>query len=94
LRSGVIGEKLRYKGRPKRNNNNKEKLGKQIMKKRKSFRGNFLKTDQATDPLEDSFIPSMKSQNRTFWMVHWWVLGHSSHVSAQLSPEVVVYSYR
>jgi hypothetical protein len=32
---------------------------------------------QATDPLEDSFVPSMKSQNG-IWMVHWWVLPHSS----------------
>ncbi len=24
------------------------------------------------------FIPSKKSQNENFWMVQWWVLGHSS----------------
>jgi hypothetical protein len=24
------------------------------------------------------FIPSKKSQNGIFWMVQWWVLGHSS----------------
>jgi hypothetical protein len=41
------------------------------MKKKFSL-GNFL-TDQATDPLEDSFISSMKSQNGISWMVHWWV---------------------
>jgi hypothetical protein len=28
----------------------------------------------------DSFIPSMKYQNRIFWMVHRWVLGHSSQI--------------
>jgi len=39
-------------------------------------------TDQATEPWEDSFIPSMKSQNEIFWMVHWWVLGHSSLLSS------------
>jgi len=30
------------------------------------------------DHVGDSFIPSMKSQDEIFWMVHWWVLGHSS----------------
>jgi hypothetical protein len=36
--------------------------------------------DHVNCPLGNSFIPSMKSQNGIFWMVHWWVLGHSSHV--------------
>jgi hypothetical protein len=55
----------------------KKKAGKTNYEKKKFQREKFL-TDQATDPLKDSFIPSMKSQNRIFWMVHWWVLGHSS----------------
>jgi hypothetical protein len=35
-------------------------------------------TDRVNCPLGDSFIPSMKSQNGIFWMVHWWVLAHSN----------------
>ncbi len=54
----------------------------------------------------DSFIPSMKSQNGIFWMVHWWVLGHSSWnywpnkvpqalhlLNPQKSPQALVYLY-
>jgi hypothetical protein len=37
--------------------------------------------DQVNSPLGDGFIPSMKSQDGSFWMVHWWVLVH-------LSPEL------
>jgi hypothetical protein len=36
--------------------------------------------DHVNCPLGKSFIPSMKFQNGIFWMVHWWVLGHSGHV--------------
>jgi len=46
----------------------KSKAGKTNYEKQKFQREMFL-TDQATDPLEDSFIPSMKSQNGIFWMV-------------------------
>jgi hypothetical protein len=42
-------------------------------------------TDQVNWPLGDSFIPSMKSQNGIFWMVQWWVLGHSKVASAKQS---------
>jgi hypothetical protein len=35
-------------------------------------------TDHVNCALGDSFIPSMKSQNESFWMVQWQVLGHSS----------------
>jgi hypothetical protein len=30
--------------------------------------------DQINWPMGDRFIPSMKSWNEIFWMVHWWVL--------------------
>jgi hypothetical protein len=65
---GVRGcwRKNKIKGEAwKKKKQKKKKLG--IKKKR--FQSEFLKTDQAIDPLEDSFIPSMKSQNR-IWMVH------------------------
>ncbi len=67
FRVQVCWRKIEIKGEAEK----KKKLGKQIMKKKVS-EGNFL-TDQATDPLEDSFISSMKSQNGISWMVHWWV---------------------
>jgi hypothetical protein len=50
------------KRRPKRKNN---ELGKKNEDKKK------IKTiDRVDCPLGDSFIPSMKSQNGNFWMVH------------------------
>jgi hypothetical protein len=40
-------------------------------------------TDQVNWPLGNIFMPSMKSQNGIFWMVQWWVLGHSNVTSAK-----------
>jgi hypothetical protein len=63
------------KREPGRKNNElpkKKSKGKKRPKRKKKS------TSQINLPLGDSFIPSMKSQNEIFWMVHWWVLGHSS----------------
>ncbi len=54
---------------PKKRKQEKKKAQKQNESKEKKT------TDQVNWPLGDSFIPSMKSQNGIFWMVHWWVLG-------------------
>jgi len=64
-------EKIKIKGeaREKKKKRKRKKVGKTNYEK-KVFQREFFLTDQATDPLEDSFIPSMKSQNGIFWMVH------------------------
>jgi hypothetical protein len=71
-----LEEKKDKRGGPKKR---ERKAGKTNYEKKRRFQREFFLTDQATEPLEDSFIPSMKSENGIFWMVHWWVLGHSSH---------------
>jgi hypothetical protein len=62
-------EKIKIKGEARKKKRKRKKVGKTNYEKKVFQRGFFL-TDQATDPLEDSFIPSMKSQNGIFWMVH------------------------
>jgi hypothetical protein len=62
--SGVTQKQINQKGGPGEKNS---ELGKKSVRKT---------ADHVNCPLGDSFIPSMKSQNGGFWMVHWWVLGH------------------
>ncbi len=61
-------QKIKSKWKTGRKNSESEEKKKHEKKKT---------TDQVNWPLGDSFIPSMKSRNGIFWMVHWWVLGHS-----------------
>jgi hypothetical protein len=50
---------------------------KQVARKRKAEKK--IKTiDHVNCLLGGNYIPSMKSQNKIYWMVHWWVLVHSS----------------
>jgi hypothetical protein len=72
-------EKIKIKGEARKKKRKRKKVGKTNYEK-KVFQREYFLTDQATDPLEDSFIPSMKSQKGIFWMVHWWVLAHSSPI--------------
>jgi len=57
--SGVTQKQINQKGGPGEQTVNWEK---------KSMRKT---ADHVNCPLGDSFIPSMKSQNGVFWMVHW-----------------------
>jgi hypothetical protein len=72
---------------PKKINNGGQRWGQKNMikektlpRKKKTYKGKDgprrKKID--VDHEGDGFIPSMKSQNEIIWMVHWWVLGHSS----------------
>ncbi len=74
--SGLAQNFKKSKGRPRRKNS---ELRKKSTRKKKAQR-KIKTTDHVNCPLGDSFIPSMKSQNGIFWMVDWWVLGHSSHM--------------
>jgi hypothetical protein len=86
-------------GWPKINKNQKGGPGektvsweKEITRKNKTQKK--IKTaDHLNCPLGNSFIPSMKSQNRIFWMVHWWVLGHSSHVTGRKISSISYVSF-
>jgi hypothetical protein len=75
------GQKKKKKVRREKNNKNPEK--RQRRKRKKVL-------TKETDPWGDSFIPSMKSKNRIFWMVHWWVLGNSNCFFQAISSAVCV----
>jgi hypothetical protein len=56
----------------------RDKINVKEQKKAQKKKKKAEKEKNDADHVGDSFIPSMKSQNEIFWMVHWWVLGHSS----------------